>query len=721
MGAVEDRSQRRGVLSGAARRRAALCGGALLAQLAAGCLVPEPKLEAEQPALAVRPVDAARLRAAAQEPESWLTHGGTHFEQRYSRLSGIDEHNVPDLGLAWSYDLESQRGVEGTPLVADGVLYATASWSVVHALDAATGRKLWSYDPEVPRSHARSICCGVVNRGAALYGDKLYFGSLDGRLIALDRASGRRVWQVQTTDPAQPYSITGAPRAIEGRIVIGNAGADFGVRGYVSAYDAETGALLWRTHTVPGNPAEGFESDAMRLAAATWSGEWWRSGGGGTVWDAIAYDPELRLLYVGTGNGSPYVRWQRSPGGGDNLYLASILALRPETGELVWHYQTTPAETWDYTATQHILLADLEVDGRVRKLLLQAPKNGFFFVLDRETGEFLSARAFAPVSWASGYDATGRPIETDIDYRERPVFTRPSPYGAHNWQPMSFHPGTGLVYLPVADMGFAYKADPGWRFRPSAWNTGLDAGAMVSAPDDGRGVHAFLLAWDPVRQREAWRVPQRIPFNGGTLATAGNLVFEGSADGRIAAYRATDGAKLWEAPAGTGVMAAPISYELGGEQYVAVAAGWGGSFGKSGGELARMAGVRSVGRVLAFKLGGRALLPPPPPLPPPVPAPTTALELRPDERERGIALYHQHCSACHGAMVVGGGTSVPDLRYSGAELHAHFSEIVLGGAKRELGMPGYSDLLSREDLRAIQGYILERAAESAAQLRPAPE
>jgi PQQ-dependent dehydrogenase (methanol/ethanol family) len=331
-------------------------------------------------------VDDARLRAAAGEPQNWLTYGGTYAEQHYSALDQIDTGNVAQLGLAWSFDLETERGVQATPLVADGTLYVTAPWSIVSALDAATGALRWRFDPEVPRSYASNLCCGVPNRGVALYGGNVYVGTLDGRLIALDAKTGKPVWERLTIDPAWPYSITGAPRAVEGKIIIGNGGADFGVRGYVSAYDARTGELAWRTYTVPGNPANGFETPALERAAATWTGEWWVTGGGGTVWDGMAYDPELRLLYVGTGNGSPYPRWLRSPGGGDNLYLASILALRPDTGELVWHYQTTPAETWDYTATQPLILADLELDGRVRHVILQAPKNGFFYLIDRETG-----------------------------------------------------------------------------------------------------------------------------------------------------------------------------------------------------------------------------------------------------------------------------------------------------------------------------------------------
>ncbi len=695
---------------------------ALAMALAACDVGPEPagtRGPAQEPgARALRPVDDARLRGAAREPQSWLTHGGTYLEQRYSPLARIDEGNVGRLGLAWSFDLETQRGVEGTPLYADGVLYATAPWSVVHALDAATGELLWTHDPGVPRSYARSICCGVVNRGAALHGDHVLVGTLDGRLVAIDRASGERVWETSTVEDTGRYSITGAPRVVEGRVIIGNAGADFGARGYVSAYDAETGELAWRTYTVPGNPADGFESPAMEAAARTWTGEWWRAGGGGTVWDSMAYDPELRLLYVGTGNGSPYPRWLRSPGGGDNLYLASILALRPDTGEIVWHYQTTPAETWDYTATQHILLADLEIDGRTRRVAMQAPKNGFFFVIDRETGEFISAEPIVDVTWASGYDDRGRPIETDVDYRREPKFVKPSPYGAHSWPPMSYHPGTGLVYLPVRDMGAIFKIDPDWEYTPGDWNTGLDTSAFASFGSEeaaGGSVEAFLLAWDPVAQREAWRVPHVTAFNGGTLSTAGNLVFQGSADGRFVAYRATDGHKLWESPAGTGVIAGPISYEVDGTQHVAVAAGWGGSFALSGGDAALAASVRGGGRLLVYRLDGDAPVPGPL-LPPagPVPAPTFAMESTAAERERGLRVYHAQCSPCHGPMAVGGGSGVPDLRYSDASVHEQYADIVLGGLRVAGGMPSFADLLTADDVRAMQAWILERQRVSAA-------
>ena len=663
-------------------------------------------------------IDDARLRDA--DPKSWLTHGGSYAEQRYSPLSQIDESNVSRLGLAWSFDMLSDRGVEATPLMADGVLYVTAPWSILHALDAKTGELLWTYDPDVPRTWSRNICCGVVNRGPALYEDLVFIGTLDARLVAVDRATGKEVWSTPTGEPQWPYSITGAPRVVEGKVIIGNAGADLGARGYVSAYDARTGELVWRTYTVPGDPALGFESEAMERAAATWTGQWWKAGGGGTVWDALAYDPELRLLYVGTGNGTPHVRWLRSPGGGDNLYLASILALRPETGELVWHYQTTPAESWDYTATQHMLLADLEIDGKTRKVLMQAPKNGFFFVLDRETGEFLSADKIVEVTWATHYDESGRPVEGDTDYREQAKFVRPSPYGAHSWPPMSFHPKTGLVYLPVRDMGSVYGMNADWSYAPGDWNTGLDMAAFESFGSDESGERweAFLLAWDPVAGREAWRVPHITAFNGGTLSTGENLLFEGSADGRFVAYRASDGKKLWESPVGTGVMAGPISYEIDGVQYVAVAAGWGASFAMSGGDAALKARVRGGARVLVWKLDGTAEVPPGRPPLGPVPPPTHEVAATPVEIRRGAMLYQEKCSACHGPGAIGGGSGVPDLRYLDATQHQYFEETVLRGLRIQGGMPRFDDLLDAEDVRMIQAWILSRARATAG--RPVP-
>jgi PQQ-dependent dehydrogenase (methanol/ethanol family) len=422
-------------------------------------------------------------------------------------------------------------------------------------------------------------CCGPVNRGPALWGDKIYMGIIDGRLAALERETGKVVWIVKTTPYSDAYSITGAPRVIDGRVIIGNGGGDYGARGYVTAYDSETGEQLWRTFVVPGDPALGFESEAMERAAATWTDDWWVRGGGGTAWDAMSYDPVNDLLYVGTGNGGPWNRDLRSPGGGDNLYLASILALRPSTGELVWHFQTTPGESWDYTAVQHLLLADIEIDGRTRQVLMQAPKNGFFYVLDRVTGEFLSAAPISRLNWASGVDAEGRPIvRPEARYGTDPVILHPGPRGAHNWHTMSFNPETGLVYIPGQDNSFTYRADMqnflGIVFGQSSGPQ--SNAAPITPPFIGKepppNEPGFLVAWDPVAQQERWRVTYATRENSGTLTTAGNLVFHGTATGLFQAHDAETGEVLWEEQL-IGMMGSPITYEIDGRQYVSILSG----------------------------------------------------------------------------------------------------------------------------------------------------
>src|SRR5688572_24712017 len=346
-------------------------------------------------------VNEQRLVNADAEPGQWMSTGRTYGEQHYSPLQQINRSNVGTLGLSWYADFNIPRGQESTPLVIDGVIYVTTAWSNVRAFDAATGATLWEFDSEVPRDWGSRACCDVVNRGAAAWNGKIFVGTIDGRMIAIDAETGTKVWETDTVISRDlSYSITGAPRVVKGKVVIGNGGAEYGVRGYVSAYDTETGALAWRFYTVPGDPSLGFENETMEMAAMTWNGEWWKLGGGGTVWDSMAYDPELDLLYIGTGNGSPWNQDIRSPGGGDNLFISSIVALKPESGEYVWHYQTTPGDTWDYTAAQHMILADLTIEGRARKVIMQAPKNGFFYVLDRSTGELISAGAFATMNWA---------------------------------------------------------------------------------------------------------------------------------------------------------------------------------------------------------------------------------------------------------------------------------------------------------------------------------
>jgi quinohemoprotein ethanol dehydrogenase len=548
-------------------------------------------------------VNTERIMDAADEPGNWLTHGGTYNELRFSELDQINRENVDRLGLAWSYDFTMRGGVQATPLVVDGIMYLTGPWSTVYSMDARTGELLWQYDPDVPRLQGLKLCCGMINRGVALYEGKVYVGTLDARLIALDKETGEQIWETVTADADIGYSITGAPRVFNGKVVIGNGGAEFGgVRGFVTAYDAETGDQLWRTYTVPGNPADGFESPAMEYAAETWTGEWWKFGGGGTAWDSIVYDPELNFLYVGVGNGTPWNRMIRSPDGGDNLFLTSIMALDPDTGELEWYYQTTPGETWDFTATQPMILTSLEIDGKERQVIMQAPKNGFFYVLDREAGELLSAEPFVPVNWASHVDIeTGRPVELpEARYEDAPFIMTPSHLGGHNWHPMSFNPITGLVYIPAQVTWRRYAHDTEFVFEEGEVTLGVASSREPIPPSRG-----YLLAWDPVEQEERWRVPREDLLNGGVLSTAGDLVFQGRGNGMFTAFDAHKGTRLWEYSSGLGIVAPPVTFDVDGTQYVTVAAGWGGMgpMGRSVAPPGEASNYQQHGRLMTFALG----------------------------------------------------------------------------------------------------------------------
>lgn len=535
-------------------------------------------------AVTAQRADVSADRIVTATPGEWLSNGRDYAETHYSPLDEITRENVSGLELAWFAPLDSRGGnLEATPLVADGVLYATLPWSEVFAMDARTGELLWQWDPEISFDDGGPyLCCGAVNRGVALWGDKVYVGLLDGRLAALERDTGNLVWSVRTTPPGEDYTITGAPRVVDGRVFIGNGGAEAGVRGFVTAYDAETGDEIWRFYTVPGNPADGFENDAMRAAAQTWSGEWWLYGGGGTAWDAFAYDATEDLLYVGTGNGGPWIRSFRSPGGGDNLYVSSIVALRPDTGDLIWYYQTTPGDEWDYTAVQPLILADLVIDGRERKVIMQAPKNGFFYVIDRVTGAFISAEPFAEVTWATGIDPeTGRPVEApNARYTETGAsWLAPGPFGAHNWQAMSWNSQVGLVYVPGQNSNNLYAENTDFVYQRGRSNTGVvgrggTPAGFVRPPNPGLAdPGAFLVAWDPVSQEERWRI--RGGSNGGTLSTGGNLLFSGAGDGNFYARDAEDGTTLWMAPTAS-PPGQPVSFELDGRQYISIMAGRGG-------------------------------------------------------------------------------------------------------------------------------------------------
>ena len=667
----------------------------------------DPEAKQSQPHRAY--VDSRRIIGADSEPGNWMTHGRTYDEQRFSPLSQINDQNVTELGLAWFLNLGHKFGLEATPLVVDGIMYVTSAWNVIYAVDARTGKEIWQFDPGTRRDWLRYTCCGNINRGLAAWKGKLYEGTLDGRLIAVDAFTGNLAWEVQTTDLDQAYSITGAPRVVNGKVIIGNGGAEYGIRGYVTAYDAENGKQIWRFYTVPGDPAKGFESRAMEMAAKTWTGEWWKYGGGGTAWDSFAFDPELDLLYIGTGNGGPWSRDIRSPGGGDNLFLASIVAVNADTGEYIWHYQTTPGENWDYTAAQQMILANLEINGEQRKVIMQAPKNGFFYVLDRATGELLSADAIVPTTWASRIDmASGRPVEiAESRYGAKGSLITPGPNGAHDWQSMSYNPGTGLVYLPIHDMSWIYSRDPDFKYRHNRrWNGGSNPAVFPMPDKDTAPVTGTLLAWDPINSREAWRIDLGIPWNGGVLSTAGNLVVEGAADGRFVIYRADTGTPLWDMPIYTGAVAAPITYTVEGDQYIAIAAGWGGAMVLMGNGTAPI--YRAESRILSFKLGGKVQLPAPPePAPPTKPPVTTAGA---DEITKGGALYGDLCGNCHGFNVISGGT-IPDLRHMTRETQDQFNDIVLGGIRLANGMASFADVLTEADADAIHAYVISRANE----------
>jgi quinohemoprotein ethanol dehydrogenase len=654
------------------------------------------------------------LAAEAHAAANWPTDGRTYDAQRYSPLSSINEHNVKDLGLEWFYDLDTLRGVEATPLAIDGVLYDISAWDITYAFDAASGKLLWTYDPHVPKEWGRYACCEPVSRGLAWWEGHVIIATLDGRLISLDARTGKPVWTAQTFDKSAPYSITGAPRVFDGKVVIGNGGSDFGARGFVSAWDAKSGAFLWRFYLVPGDPSKGFESKALQRAAATWHGEWWTLGGGGGAWDSIVYDPDLRLVYVGTGNGAPLAQDYRSPGGGDNLYLCSVVALDAASGEYRWHYQEVPGEEWDYDCTESMILADLRIDGKPRKVLMHAPKDGYFYVLDRRTGEVISANNYVPVNWALGIDPkTGAPrINPQARYGTEPVLITPGPGGGHNWFPMAFNPHTGLAYFPAFEQWWVYAKATSFEPKPFRSNTGLGgyAGAALEKrkalqKEGDPREKAWLLAWDPVRQKQAWRVPLPRHGNGGVLTTAGNLVVEGTTRQTLAIFRATDGKQLWEMPVQSAPVAGPITFEAKGQQYIAVNAGWGGGAA----QIERAMGTalsRASARLLVFKLGGTRQLPPlaaaaPVAEPPPLTASEATVR-------RGAELFANNCAVCHGQLAVGG---VKDLRYMDAKTHASFDDIVLNGIRADRGMASFGKILSREDAQAIHAYVISRAQE----------
>ena len=663
----------------------------------------------------------------------WLNHGRTYKEQRYSPLTDINKNNVNELDLAWSFKFDTARGMEATPILHDGVLYVSTGWSHVHAIDARSGGELWHYDAKVPKSQLAKTCCGPVNRGVAIWQKdnssplQIFFGSLDGRLIALDAKTGKENWSVQSTPTDGNYSITGAPRIVKDMVIIGNGGGELGVRGYITAYDVSSGEMRWRFYTVPGDRNKPQESEALKKALPTWSGEEWYKlgGGGGTVWDSIVFDPELDILYIGTGNGSPWNRDLRSPGGGDNLYLSSIVAINPDNGKYIWHYQTTPADNWDYTATQQMILAEIEINNEIRSVIMQAPKNGFFYVLDRKTGELISAEKFGHVTWATHVDMeTGKPVESEFaDYQENGgSYIWPSPYGAHNWQPMSYSKKTGYIYIPVQTIPAYFSGQKEVSYKVNRWNTGVNlnesrspASWVAAKASLDALVYGELVAWDPIKQERAWTVRHPKPSNGGTLSTAGDLVFQGTWDGAFAAYDALSGDQLWQYQSDSAILAGPITYELDGEQYVAVTQGSGGVVMLTIGEEIRKNFVNQ-NRLLVFKRGDFNLER--------LTANNTmaSLESVKFEHDLDIArvkngeyLYHNNCASCHG-LDAKSNYVVPDLRYMSEETHDNFATIVLGGSLTHKGMIGFYETLSLDDVGMIHDYLRDEQTSVAEKL-----
>jgi quinohemoprotein ethanol dehydrogenase len=656
-------------------------------------------------------VDARRLNDADEDSANWMTHGRTYSEQRFSPLESINSRNVSQLKLAWYSDLPAgERGETSTPLIVDGVMYVTTSWSRVMALEAATGKALWRYDPKVPGDWGINACCDVVNRGVAFWEGKVYVGTLDGRLVALDAKTGMPLWETAVIDRAERASVTGAPRVVKGRVFIGSAGGEFGVRGRQTVLDANTGAILWRVSTVPGDPSVTSESQHLPSSARTWTGQWWTHGGGGTVWDAMSYDPANDLIYIGTGNGSPWPQSVRSPRGGDNLYVSSIIAMRAETGEYVWHYQTTPGDEWGYDAASQLILGELYVGGMLRTVVMQASANGYFYVLDRMTGELLSATPFVPVSWAKGVDVkTGRPLEDPAARYSKtgnPFLAQPGPRGAHSWHPMSFNPRNGIVYIPA----MINTAQLSVNKNQKASRYALTTGTTVTHPDGTPADYSQLIAWDPVQQKERWHVDRPSPVASGVLATAGSLVFQGTTNGTLEAFDADSGKPLWNTSPGTSITAAPVTYSVGTTQYIAVVAGAGGATLLEGGALAQKSvPAQNSPRLLVYSLTGTAQLPGAAsiatPAVPPKPFGTLA------QIAKGKAQYADYCARCHGTDVISAGPLKSLTQSTRLADPKQWNLVVHAGLLASTGMSGFMAELKPEDAETIRAYVVARANE----------
>ncbi len=644
----------------------------------------------------------------------WLAYGRTHSEQRFSPVTDIDTATVKNLKVDWYIDLPNDVALVSTPLVVDGVLYFTGTMNRIRAVDATNGKLIWEFDPEVAKHLGTDRKPGwTQSRGISYYNNKIFAATWEGRLIALDAKTGEQLWSVLTIDPEKKMSITGAPKAFAGKVLIGNGGSEAAPnRGYVTAYDTETGKQAWRFYIVPGNPADGFENDAMKMAAETWTGEWWKYGGGGNAWHGFTYDQELHTLYIGTGNGGPWNPKVRSENGGDNLFLSSIVALNPDDGSYKWHYQTTPGDAWDYNSNMDIVLATLKIKSKETKVLMHAPKNGFFYVIDRETGKLISAKPFVETTWASAIDSvTGGPIiNPNARYDSGSVYITPSPHGAHSWHAMSYNPRTGLAYIPTIHDATIFDATKininDWKVNPRKGGIAVGLRDPDSLP---RTYQGSLQAWNPVTQKLVWSVPHQDLWNAGTLTTAGGLVFQGTALGKFHAYNAFTGKELWTFDTGLGISAPPITYKINGKQYLALLVGWGGAFAGVGNKALGWDYNKQMRRLLVFSLEGKAMVPSQPPPYFPVLIVEKSFEVDLKLAEKGRNLYWQ-CFACHGANVIAKGMA-PDLRASPIPLSKEaFNLVVRAGSKVNMGMPAYKELTD-EDLTALMHFIRIKAHE----------
>ena len=660
--------------------------------------------------------DSRVINSPSDEPGSWLTYGQNFKEQRFSELTQINTDTIARLGLAWTTQIgDYNMRMQGTPLVVDGVMYVSNGWSVIYALDATTGEEIWKYDPEVDRSYIRLACCGPAhNRGVAVYEGKVFVGTFDGRLIAVNAENGEEVWDVDTWIPEGlgRFNITGAPRAAAGKVYIGQGSGESGHRrGYVTAYDADTGEVSWRFFLVPGDPSQPFEHPEMELAAQTWGGEWWKYGGGGTAWNSLVYDEEFNSLYIGVGNGAPWPREIRSPGGGDDLFLSTIVSVDVETGRMNWYYQTTPGDNWDYSSAMDMALGEIEFGGEMRKVVLQAPKNGFFYVIDREDGELLRALPYTEgIDWATHVDMeTGRPVENpDVVYESEPQWIMPANSGAHNWEPQSWDNELGLMYFYYHDIANFYSLDEGFvetgeyeireRGLSLGWGEGEYRRRLIEEAGPRPESQAYIGAFDPITGGYKWRHELESDYNGGVVATRGGLLFHPEGTGEFSARDTDDGEILWRYNApGTFRSTSVMTYQVGGDQYVAT----------------MMNGNRAIdlgGTVLAFKLDGNLDLP----IPDIVQATVPELpdgDFGVDQISEGDDIYHAQCASCHGGIGIPNEVAIvaPDLRLMTLSTHDEMSDIVIGGSRADRGMPEFRDAITSDQLESIRAFVVEQA------------